>query len=49
MDWERMRIMNDGSKSFSLTGRMELPVTGMEKTSNGGGMEGRQGIPFWLL
>lgn len=49
MDWERMRIMNDGSKSFSLTGRMELPVTGMGKTSNGGGMEGRQGIPFWLM
>ena len=47
--WETMRIMNGGSKSFSLTGRVELPVTEMGKTSNGGGKEGRQGIPFWLM
>lgn len=29
MDWERMRTKNDESKCFSLTGRMELPVTEM--------------------
>lgn len=41
MDWERIRTMNDNSNSFNLTGRMNLPVTEMGKTADGGGMEGR--------
>ena len=42
-----MRTVNDDSRSSSQTGKMEFLGTEMGKTTDGGGIEGRSGIPFW--